>query len=289
MSNTHDAAILKLYGNDFSEAQWAGLEKVTSVVRSHFPDCDVYIANNLAGRTQQLRFGKFNTKKGSPLFGIVLDRENGRYCFRTVIGGKSNKFLPPRLGTDHLTVCKALNARTWSDVTSTFFYLDEIDGTEEVDAYVARLKDNLPKPLLKKRTEGRGRMPADFEDIVTPIAWQDQDFEEDAGDDDDQDDDDDGWGDSSEDESNYRDDDCHIAEDEDLIEVTENDPSRKRKPGRVNSARSDATVRTIKAKIEKIFGLPEGSVALLNPDKSKVYANLKIGRLRQRWKETEET
>lgn len=285
MDNARDKAIAKLYGNDFSEKQWAGFEIVTSVVRSHFPHCDVYIANNLAGRTQQVRFGKFNKKKGNPLFGIVLDRESQRHLFRIVIASRSNRFLRPNLGSDHLVVCNALNVKTWNDVTSTVFYLDEIDGTEEIDAYVAKFKEKLPEWLLKKRTEGLGRMPADFKDTDTPIAWQDEDFEEGTGDDDSQDDGDDGWEDDKEEEDKDWDDEDDVPEEEDLIEGTNEGSSRKRTPARINRARSDATAGTIRAKIEKAFGLPEGSVALLNPDKSKPNKNLKIGSLRRRWKE----
>lgn len=39
-----------------------------------------------------------------------------------------------------------------------------------------------------------------------------------------------------------------------------------KRTGRLNAARSDARIATIRQKIEAIFGLPEGSVALCGPD-----------------------
>ena len=68
-----------------------------------------------------------------------------------------------------------------------------------------------------------------------------------------------------------------------LIEGEEEEKSSNEKPFRYRSARKDATVGSIKRKIESVFGLPEGSVALLSPDDSKLKANAKIGTLRQRW------
>ena len=72
-----------------------------------------------------------------------------------------------------------------------------------------------------------------------------------------------------------------------LIEEEEEKPSNE-KPFRRRSARKDATVGSIKKEIESDFGLPEGSVALLSPDGSKLKANAKIGTLRQRFEEEEE-
>ena len=63
----------------------------------------------------------------------------------------------------------------------------------------------------------------------------------------------------------------------------EEEKSSNEKPFRYRSARKDATVGSIKRQIESVFGLPEGSVALLSPDDSKLKANAKIGTLRQRW------
>ena len=67
------------------------------------------------------------------------------------------------------------------------------------------------------------------------------------------------------------------------IEGEEEEKSSNEKPSRYRSARKDATVGSIKKQIESVFGLPEGSVALLIKDGSKLKANAKIGTLRQRW------
>jgi hypothetical protein len=58
----------------------------------------------------------------------------------------------------------------------------------------------------------------------------------------------------------------------------------KRK-GRVNVARSDAKVSTIRRQIEKVFGLPEGSVLLCGPDKKSLKGNARIRTLRGRWED----
>jgi len=52
---------------------------------------------------------------------------------------------------------------------------------------------------------------------------------------------------------------------------------------RYRAAKGDASVGTIQATIEKMFKLPEGSVKLINPDKSFSNRNQSIRRLRERW------
>lgn len=56
---------------------------------------------------------------------------------------------------------------------------------------------------------------------------------------------------------------------------------------RFKAARSDASVRSVKGTIEKVFGLPKGSVALLSPEGRRVSAAMKIRSLRNKWKRQE--
>ena len=63
----------------------------------------------------------------------------------------------------------------------------------------------------------------------------------------------------------------------------EEEKSSNEKPSRYRPARKDATVDSIKRQIESVFGLPEGSVALLRRDGSKLRADTKIGTLRKCW------
>ncbi|SAL79940.1 hypothetical protein [Caballeronia telluris] len=58
---------------------------------------------------------------------------------------------------------------------------------------------------------------------------------------------------------------------------------RAQVPGRFRAARADARVGTIKRRIERVFGLPEGSVVLLGPNGNALRADAKIGTLRRRW------
>ncbi|WP_205680640.1 hypothetical protein [Acinetobacter haemolyticus] len=53
--------------------------------------------------------------------------------------------------------------------------------------------------------------------------------------------------------------------------------------GRKRATRSDARVRTVQRSIELYYGLPEGSVRLVNPDRSIIHPSAKIGTLRERW------
>lgn len=53
---------------------------------------------------------------------------------------------------------------------------------------------------------------------------------------------------------------------------------------RFKVARSDASVKTIQSNIEKIFGLPPGSVCLLTPDAKKASLRSSIKSLRNKWK-----
>lgn len=58
-----------------------------------------------------------------------------------------------------------------------------------------------------------------------------------------------------------------------------------RRSGRLNAARSDASVATIRGKIEELFGLPAGSVALCGPDGRALRGDALIRTLRRRWEE----
>lgn len=63
-------------------------------------------------------------------------------------------------------------------------------------------------------------------------------------------------------------------------------PKRKQSGSRFNSARSDASIKSIKRSIEKIFGLPRGSVCLLTPNNKKAKSDSSIKKLRESWKES---
>ena len=53
---------------------------------------------------------------------------------------------------------------------------------------------------------------------------------------------------------------------------------------RFKVARSDASIKTIQSTIEKIFGLPKGSVSLLTPEGKKANTRSSIRKLRNKWK-----
>lgn len=59
--------------------------------------------------------------------------------------------------------------------------------------------------------------------------------------------------------------------------------SRNEDPSRYRTARSDAPVGTITAKIEAVFNLPEGSVVLVKPDGRKKRSDATIRSLREEW------
>ena len=55
---------------------------------------------------------------------------------------------------------------------------------------------------------------------------------------------------------------------------------------RFKVARSDASVKTIQTTIEKVFGLPHGSVCLLTPDGQNANLRTSIKNLRSKWKQS---
>ncbi len=63
--------------------------------------------------------------------------------------------------------------------------------------------------------------------------------------------------------------------------------ARKAIGKRFKAANSNASVKTIQSKIESVFGLPRGSVCLLDPNGKSAPAVSKIRSLREKWKRTE--
>lgn len=67
-------------------------------------------------------------------------------------------------------------------------------------------------------------------------------------------------------------------------EELDSSPGRRYPGSRFKTARSDASVKSIQANIEKVFGLPRGCVCLLTPDNKKAKSKSSIKRLRDKWK-----
>ncbi|ESK53428.1 hypothetical protein [Acinetobacter tjernbergiae] len=81
-----------------------------------------------------------------------------------------------------------------------------------------------------------------------------------------------------------------IHNDQDFVNSNLNDEENRQALGylradanRQRATRSDARVRTIQRKIELYYGLPQGSVRLVNPDRSIIHPSAKIRTLRERW------
>ena len=79
--------------------------------------------------------------------------------------------------------------------------------------------------------------------------------------------------------------DKQIEPGEDLPQDESSGQVNKRPAARTYQARSDASVGSIKSRIEEVFGLPEGSVALCAPDGKHMRSDAKIKTLRNRWGE----
>lgn len=75
-----------------------------------------------------------------------------------------------------------------------------------------------------------------------------------------------------------------IAADYGDEEHEESTSARTYTGSRFKVARSDASVKSIQSKIEKVFGLPRGSVCLLTPENKKASPKSLIKKLRDRWK-----
>lgn len=60
---------------------------------------------------------------------------------------------------------------------------------------------------------------------------------------------------------------------------------RQAQAARFRAARSDASIESIRQKIEQSFGLPEGSVALCGPDGRPLRKDARIKTLRRRWED----
>lgn len=72
--------------------------------------------------------------------------------------------------------------------------------------------------------------------------------------------------------------------DEDLsLDELEKSTGSRRKKIRQRQARSDASIKTVRRAIERVFGLPEGSVQLCDHDKKPLRGNATIATLRKRW------
>lgn len=152
-------------------------------------------------------------------------------------------------------VWEILDAASWQTITAPAVAVaasnaaasPATDDGEDEDEEIVVLKK-------KRRVEIADEMEEDAD-------WEAEDEDEDEDDEDDED-----------------------EEDEDEDEETgEGETGRALKPLRYKAARSDASVKAIRRAIEKIFGLPEGSVALCGPDGKPLRANARIATLRKRW------
>lgn len=74
-----------------------------------------------------------------------------------------------------------------------------------------------------------------------------------------------------------------LSDTETRINITKKKNIERQGAMRQRAARSDARVRKIQRSIELYYGLPQGSVKLINPDKSIIHPSAKIGTLRERW------
>ena len=92
------------------------------------------------------------------------------------------------------------------------------------------------------------------------------------------------WYSASQEEANLIEDAATEIDDLDSADTESNAvSSRTSSPTRFRVARANATVATIRKKIEEVFGLPEGSVALCGPNKSALRGDATIATLRRRW------
>lgn len=62
---------------------------------------------------------------------------------------------------------------------------------------------------------------------------------------------------------------------------------KKETPKRFRSARSDASIATIRTQIEKDYGFPAGSVQLVKPDGEKIRGNASVGTLKKLYERLE--
>ena len=69
----------------------------------------------------------------------------------------------------------------------------------------------------------------------------------------------------------------------DVEETTKKPHLNRHGANRKRVVRADARVRTIQRSIELYYGLPQGSVRLVNPDRSIIHPSAKIRTLRERW------
>ncbi len=85
----------------------------------------------------------------------------------------------------------------------------------------------------------------------------------------------------------WREDEEYPEQEETEIEVDKNNVEKVASSSgaatRYRAARNDASIRSIKKTIEQVFGLPEGSVALVKPDGGKIRADATVGTLRRNW------
>lgn len=77
---------------------------------------------------------------------------------------------------------------------------------------------------------------------------------------------------------------CELDSDEEMSEASQVGRVSE-KPGRYRVARSDAKIAVIRQRIEQLFGLLEGSVALCGPDGRALKGNAFIKTLRRRWED----
>lgn len=91
------------------------------------------------------------------------------------------------------------------------------------------------------------------------------------------------WYTESQNENNFKEDSVLETDDLKLDAETNGEGCRISSPTRFRAARADASVGSIRKRIEEVFGLPGGSVKLCGPDGTAIRGDAKIATLRRRW------
>lgn len=141
-----------------------GLELIIKRLRKTYPKIDIYESILAGGPALSAGKKLIDSSKGMPLFVITRPTKNKPSCIKIRIDSKNDrKKLESALG------------HTWEKIHETKFYLSDFQGSsDQFEAFLNELSNTAVADVTKKRSNGNGYNPSDYNELIDYPAENEQ-------------------------------------------------------------------------------------------------------------------